>query len=251
MKRNYNDMTDAELLALTPEVIQSIVDRECAERGIPIPELPTSVVPKAPALPAPDVSAFKISEFTLNDAGAAAVVMAAINSVAGNVIRLDYNYRTSDQKKALPVEPDGPYFPKIETRTAYSPEVYDRIAPAMEEYGELKKRAEAELKEYNAARDKTQAIRKEIDELIGAAQARKYNRDRFRAVAAKYLGVAEGDRVNAARFMFLAYEGAIRDVLEEADALSSDAGEQAKQIADYIKDRVEEAKNEIREAGKQ
>jgi hypothetical protein len=221
--RDWRDFSDIELVELTSEQIQTFVDRECAERGIPIPEKPTTPAAAKPSIPAPDLPTFTIGGLSFTEASAASSVLAAINAAAAALVKLDYNYNIgAEYKHATSLGINDYQYPKVEVGAAYSPAVYATIAPAIQDFKKNNAQYESERKDYEKALEKTNGIRREISAAISEASDRIYQRQKYARLAQKYIALAEGDIPTAERFFMSAYGN---DVAEAFGWSGADADE--------------------------
>lgn len=194
----FDELTDAEVLALNEEQVQFYIDRECAEAGIPLvpPDAPT---PPEKQAPAPDVTAYKVTDtgILLTDMQEAERLRDLLNSLKtrGKDGYSWPSYRSyfkpHDTTELAAIEPVRIH---SEARAAQVKHELDAHAAASEEY----KKASAEY-------DKNINRREEVAKSIYARRREVSRADRRRQELLRefdrYLPLADGNRTVAARFL--------------------------------------------------
>lgn len=192
MKR-IDEMTREEIVALTDERINMLIDYECAMEGKPL--LPDS--PIKPIVPeyAPDTLIYTVAEVTTKCADHAQRILEAINS--GERVSKKYVSGPSYMKMLEPVSSKV----TITSETVFSIELWDKIKNEklaadvwMEEYKQLKK-------EYDDAVNKRAEISDRIWEWIGNSRNEEYRRERIRNDFKRYLELSEGNKSIAMNFL--------------------------------------------------
>jgi len=192
MKR-INELTEAELLALTDADAQNLIDYECALEGVPM--LPPHPGP-APVKNAPpfDAKAFEVGGVLVLDSEHAGRILDAITS--GPLYKIEYS---SEHLVALR---EGDYdFPEIKTKAARSPEQWAEIKFDMGKYEAEKKEYDRLTKTYSDAMKERQSIIDTLRDAISDARERHYSREQLRSEFARYLELAEGNRQIALNFL--------------------------------------------------
>lgn len=192
--KTFDELTDAEVLALTDAEIERYIDLECARAGVPL--LPPEPGPK-PEEPAAekDVTLYEVGGDLFRDQETALRVAGVINE-AGRV-RLDY----------IP----GPGFTRIvggadepvsvQAVAHYSAARWDEVKAAVHAYEEAKGRWDAENSEYNKA---LSARRKSVEwvwDRIHEVREGERRRERYLSLLRRYIDLADGDEVLARKFL--------------------------------------------------
>lgn len=208
MKR-FEELTDAEVRALSDDQVEYHIDLACAEAGVPLLPPPPGPAPEKPDAE-PDVDVFSVGEMHFRTASDAEAARAAIATFPR--YDLVYNYTSPRyEKRVMPADD----VLQVQCARHYSPERWEQVRGALEAYDRAKKEQEQEMKEYREATRKRDAIAEDIRGRIAAAWAAERRRELLRGHFERYLQLAGGDAVVAARFLLNAYPDA-RDVLGDA-----------------------------------
>jgi hypothetical protein len=197
MKRVY-DMEESELLALTDEQVLIMIDYECALEGIPM-------LPPAPGakpvreMAKPDAQVFEIGGFFTRDHEHAIRILAAYNS--GQLYREKYPNGDYNTRYLEIIANDRHDTPKIETKTVYSPETWDKIKNSHAEHAGILATWNKVNDEYQKALKNRQKITESVYAVIGDARDKSYDRNRFREEFKRYLILAEGNKQIALNFL--------------------------------------------------
>lgn len=195
MKR-FNEMTEAELLALDDEQTKNLIDYECAIEGVPmLPPHPGTAPPIEKCKP--DINVYTVAGVYFGTAEDAARVLDAI--FAASVIYKTDGY--SDDKRFIAMQPGDYYFPKIEPEKAVSAESYaawkEECKAVKEQMDEYKRAKSA----YDSVYKERESIVKSVFDAIRDARQRSYDRDRLREEFTRYLELAEGNKTIALNFL--------------------------------------------------
>lgn len=189
----FDELTEAELNELTPELLELYIDRACAEAGVAL--LPPSV-PVAPTqrAPEPDLEVFQVAGIMcahLDDARALRDMLAAIQTY-----KHDYYGRHYHTKAVRETEP-----PAVTPRKVYSEAWAEQSREALNVYTEATKQYEEEKRAYDETVRERERIAADIRGAVDRAAARASRRRELRRQFERYLQLANGDALIAARFL--------------------------------------------------
>jgi len=195
--RNFDDLSDAEILALNDSQVSQYIDLACAEAGVPL--LPPR--PNEPdAVPVtPDMTIYGVGDiYFYNQADALSAV-----ALLGSLRRCSLQYVSGPRYERV-VRPETSDL-SVQPAKHFSPENWDRVKNDANRYAEQKKTYDADLGEYN----KAGAARSKIAESICGRReqvcADERRREMLRASFERYLALADGNREIAARFLKAAH----------------------------------------------
>lgn len=215
--KGFDRLTDAEILALTPDQITYYMDLACAEDGAPLMPPDPGTEPEKPAYQ-PDVTLHSCGGFLFFDAETAARVADVVNGVR----RAETKYvHGPGYQKTAHVENDPV---KIGNEKVYSPELWDRIKSEVNDYGERKKSWDSRVKEREEAARARDRVTSWIREKIEQVRDDDYQRQRYERELTRYIELAEGDRYMALRFLFKAHPEAEK-YLPSADVMAASMSE--------------------------
>lgn len=207
MTKAFDQLTEAELVALSENDIQRYIDLACAEDGVALlPELPEK--PPTKAVP-DDLTVYEVAGMLFFDAGEANEVAAAINLARTRVLAKYISgpsYRRTVEPAVDPVN--------VTSLQILRPETAAQMRALIEAH-------EAEVKRYNelkTAHDKitrareshANAIRSKVEDAWSLHRRREQRGRDY----ARYLELAEGNQAVAMRFLDKAYSDA-RELLAE------------------------------------
>jgi len=196
MTRVY-DMTEEEILALTDEQINKLIDYECALEGAPM--LPPDPGPKPTKdIPKPDAQAYAVAGFYVTDAEHAGRILAALNS--GTLYATEYG-RSSSIRYLSPITNDSYQTPKMELKAFHSAELWDSIKDDQSAFGELEKEWERRKKEYNKAVEERSKLTESVWEHVGDLRSHAWQREQIRDEFKRYLDLAENNNKIALAFL--------------------------------------------------
>ena len=197
MKR-YCEMDEAELVALTDEQINKLVDYECAMEGAPM--LPPSPGPKPTnELPDKDATVYDVAGCLTLDKDHAAKILEAMTG--GRLWSEGYEGRSYDVKFLQPISSSDYHYPKITTRTIYSIERWNEIKDRVSKHTATLQAWEAKDKEYTKAAKERCAIHDRVWNCVADAREHAEQREQLRREFARYLELAEGNRHIALNFL--------------------------------------------------
>jgi len=198
--KNFDDLTEEELLALAPEDVQRYIDREAAEAGIPLVEDPGPEPDKAEI--AGDLKIFSVGGLTFTDRFDA---LAAMDKIAVLKSRVDLGYISGPSYKQMAVRPG-----ELEVREAmvFQEQTADARAAVIADHERRKSAWDKKRRTYENARLRRTTIQSEITQRVVEAQEKQWQRDDVRRQFAKYLDLAEGNRRTAGRLVRALYPNA-------------------------------------------
>lgn len=190
--KSIDRWTEAELLEITEEDTQALIDYECAKAGIRLePELPEEPESK---IPEGDIVYYEIEDVRFTDKKQALRVLELINSCKR--IKRNYgpgyqHYIFEDQKESV----------KFEQQTGYSKQMHEKIRVDRAIH-------EKEQADYKTLKDEYEKIMKERIKIVQKVKDAIFNVDaNVRKLAAlkndyrRYLKLAEGDGKIAFNFL--------------------------------------------------
>jgi hypothetical protein len=197
----FDDLTTAELAALSEQEIERYVDLACAEAGVALlPEVP--IAPDPVDRTKPDREVYRVDgTFFVHRAHAEQVA-----SLATSFSRYRPNYAGNDYS-TMKVQPD-PDPVEVRVQLCFSEEFYNTRAAAIEAHDEAHRSYVAGRRTYDDIVQKRLDIRRPMQARISHARNRTYKCTRLRAEHERYLDLAEGNRRVAARFLAAAYADA-------------------------------------------
>lgn len=200
MTKNFDDLTEEELLALAPDDVQRYIDRESAEAGIPLVEDPGPEPDKAEI--AGDLKIFSVGGLTFTDRFDA---LAAMDKIAVLKSRVDLGYISGPSYKQMAVRPG-----ELEIREGlvFQEQTADARAAVIADHEQRKAAWDKRRRAYESARSRRLTIQNEITQRVREARQKQWQRDDVRRTFAKYLDLAEGNRRTAGRLVLAAHHDA-------------------------------------------
>lgn len=215
MKR-YTELTDEELLALTSEQIEELIDVECMLEGVAF--LPEEPVPPESISVGPDLTVYIVGgeKFKCKpDAQRVADLMNSLLRFESYYLSGRYDYDGPQGVKPA-TEPTDTI--SIREERYWSPELYSKYKTVLAAHKEAVKRYDKARKEYDGIAAERASITAKVNEAISAAFEKKANREEVERLFARYLSLSGGDRKQALSFYLLGQkrhdEEFIREVLE-------------------------------------
>jgi len=200
MKRIY-DMDESEVLALTDEMINRLIDYECANEGVPLLPPHPGAKPKAIDIK-PDTTIYKVGEWNFINVEDANRVF----EVLATSTLCDVDGYSKDARIGSIITTNHYSYPQVKTIKVMSSSLYIKeqsqiatVAVAEEEWGKANKI-------YNQAYAAREGIVGNAWEVVRMAREHEAACNKFRADFARYLELADGDRVIAMNFLTKANE---------------------------------------------
>lgn len=223
--RQFDELTDEEILDLTDEQIERYVDLACAQEGVPF--LPPE--PKKPEETAiePDRSIYKVLgiEFgNKEDAQRVADLLLDCEVLATEYLPgASYKHRGASRKDATEIT--------VDAARVFTAERWDSVRQEAQAYEAAKRQYDADMKEFKEASNRRSEASEWIYDRLQEARSKGYRRDNLRRDYERYLQLADGDERTAARFLADAHLDA-RDLLPELFNVEDEAApEMAEEVA--------------------
>jgi hypothetical protein len=198
MKR-IDELSKAEVLALTNEEISILIDLECAYENVPL--LPAEPVKPEVAKYEPDIQVYKIFDLLFKSSEEAAGMLEAFAKTTA--YKMGY-----DDKYPKPIMPDDYYYPKIENKKVMSLEMYNRVKTEKEAADAKTKEYEALKKEYDGTVSKRQKQVKYVWDIVRDYRDEQYKKDRYKAEFDRYMKLADNNHNIAWNFLKNAHDDA-------------------------------------------
>jgi hypothetical protein len=196
MTRIY-DMTEEEILALTDDQINKLIDYECALEGAPM--LPPDPGPKPTKdIPEPDVQAYAVAGFNVLDADHAGRILTALNS--GTLYNIEYG-RNYDVKYLSPITSGSYHAPKVEVKSFHSAELWDSIKDTQSAFAEQEKEWNRRKEIYNTAVEGRAKLTESVWEHVGNLRSHAWEREQIRGEFRRYMELAENNSKIALAFL--------------------------------------------------
>lgn len=213
MKR-FDELSDAEILALTEEQIAYYHDFACAEEGAPL--MPPPVGPAPEAVEAQhDMKVYQVAGVYFSTMEDASRVADAMNSCR----RLTTEYaRGGSYRDKVAKVADAPE--SVTTEPVYSQAMWDSVRQKVTAYNEAKSAWEKRRDEYNKAAELRARVTAWISERIERVHEAEIERRRCEAEFARYVEIARGDRAMAREFLVKARPEAAQFIAPIAEACS-------------------------------
>ena len=202
MKTNINEMSEQEVLSLTPEQIDWLIRYACAEEGIR--HLPEPVKPE-PFKPEYDAEVYEVHGMYFATFEAAKEVKNALSIYSDEMRKLDYDWRNSSSYKYVS---EGSFTFSVEKFKCFTPARYEKIAGELQSLEAEKRKYETLLKEYREEQNKMLSVKLSIYEVIESHRTTAYIREKSCNDYREYLKLANGNVETARRFFEKAYPGA-------------------------------------------
>jgi hypothetical protein len=193
-------MDKTEILSLTNEQIETLIDYECALGGVPL--LPIKPVKPDDYKPKPDLTVYTVGEYTFKTAEEAGRVLEFLQ--AFTLYKTEYIHGSGLTKRLIPTNDYSK--PKVEIVEVFSPEHWDKVKSDHVKYESENSKYEADMKEYNNACSGRSDIAEGVWEVVNNARNEQRNKERLTAEFNRYLGLADGNTTIAMRFLVKAHQ---------------------------------------------
>lgn len=202
------DLTQDELVELTPEQKQQVYLLELAERGIALP----SAVPEYLSSPEsredlqPDITLYAIGSGYSSDYWFESLdkAKAVADLIATAQVSVDYDYRSGSDKNYHITSRDKKDI-EIKTVPAYSMDLYSKLKDELKQYNDDKNKIDRNNTRREDILNKQSAVMSEIDDAIQDAESKVTRINEFAGMFAEYLKMAEGNHTVAVRFLLNAH----------------------------------------------
>jgi hypothetical protein len=207
--RTISEYNQEQLLSITDEDIEKVIDFQCALEGVPL--LPERPVEPTKLEIAPDVTVYEVAGFVFKEKESAEIVQQAINGQV--MVKIDYDYNLGyDYKYVTSVNDNA---------AAIAANKYLSLAAFDEAKSEIAKYT-AEYKQFDGLNKIYQDVssqRQDIADRVWNAvyDARRIRDDKLNAMKRfeRYVGMADGDKELANKFFADAYPDDVHLLISE------------------------------------
>lgn len=188
-------MEDVEIVLLSSEEIETLIDLECANEGVrllpPMPTAPVAIEAK------PNVRAYCVNGVLFTDEKKAQAVADLINASMPHETYYLIPHKWSGPQGVKPCETET----TVRTEMYWSAENYGAHATVVTAYEKEKKDFDEQNREYDRVRDARGSISEEVWSTYHGALKRKRVKERMLVEFDEYVTLAEGNREQAFKFM--------------------------------------------------
>jgi hypothetical protein len=200
--KSFHDLTDAEVLALTPAEVERYIDVECAQQGVPLLP-PEPIEPEYDPEPEADVIVFSISgvSYSFTDRDAAVAIAAAVSGAN----------RVDTAGTPARISPVPSYYEdagELKEKRVLSEAAYVTARAVIEGNQAKKDCYEEAVKEFKNARTRRAEVAEEVYERRREVTDKAARKTFLDTQYARYLDLAGGDSAVATRFLIDAYPDA-------------------------------------------
>lgn len=189
----YNEISDEELIELSNNEIEELIDLECAHENIRLlPPEPENIEKK---FVNPDVIVYEIPSIKLTSLEEAEKLVSMINQLE---TKSEIPWNSSYDHRQ--VKPDNETI-SFSSEKRYSPELYKQINQSIKIFQANKEEYDKKMEEYDKIKETRQIV---IEKVIGAVTKARNKIEKIRNLRLeydRYLKLAEGDRNIAWNFM--------------------------------------------------
>ena len=195
MIKRYTDFTNEELLNLTDEDIENLIDVECMFAGVvPIRIEPTYM--DVPELPETDTEVYNVGNFTFGSFEEADRVKNLINECK-SICRIRYDYMYGYENGYVTHNDD---YACISKQRTYTEKTFEKAKDIIIRRNNIIKDNKAMLDEFKeASRDYTE-IRDKVYDAVYNAKKEHVELENARRVYDRYLALSNGDEATADKF---------------------------------------------------
>ena len=212
------DLTEKELVDITPEQKQQIYLLELADRGIALP----NSVPAYMDSPAnrddlqPDIQLYSVgsgysNEFWFDSIDKAQAVADLISSTS---IKAEYDYR-SGMDRTYYVSAREPQSIEAKTIPSYSMDTYSKLKDELKKYGDMASQIKKNNERRQKILDEQEKVMSEIDDAIAKAERNVTRVNEFAEMYKEYLKMAENNPTIAAKFLLNAHYAEVHEYEDE------------------------------------
>lgn len=189
----YNEISDEELIELSNNEIEELIDLECAHENIRLlPPEPENIEKK---FVNPDVIVYEIPSIKLTSLEEAEKLVSMINQLE---TKSEIPWNSSYDHRQ--VKPDNETI-SFSSEKRYSPELYKQINQSIKIFQANKEEYDKKMEEYDKIKETRQIV---IEKVIGAVTKARNKIEKIRNLRLeydRYLKLTEGDRNIAWNFM--------------------------------------------------
>ena len=199
--RKLEELTTDEIVALSDDDVERYIDLACAESGVPL--LPPMPMPPDKPDAEPDGVVYAVGGIRFFEREDAQRVV----DIANDLRRADEAYAPgAGWRHKIVTAKDDPE--TVETVKVWTPTGWDRNRNAIQKYDDAHATYDAENKEYQAAVKARGEASEWVRRTVSGAYAEHMRRQRLERDYARYLDIADGNEVVAARFLREAHSDA-------------------------------------------
>lgn len=196
LTKKVGELEHEEIVKLTEEQVDDLVDLECAEQGVTLTEKPEK--PNALKVDSePDLSVYEIAGLALTEPGPAAEIAALVKKHRECLVDSSYDYSCGYSHKHA-----GDFTDKIEVTPGHilSWQKYQEIKGDLQVAEETKGDFDKELSAWTKAYDKRTKIRKDILMTVHKHKEAEDDYQRYMQVMKRYMELSNGDNTVARKF---------------------------------------------------
>lgn len=204
--KQITELNEKEILALTDDQLENMVQYKMAEEGIKILEYPTK--PEFAPIPKKDDSAFKIGGVTypIRNKKAAEEIGAVMAKYVEYFVNESYNQKDYSIKYLKPVDDYmTERLGKVEEEAYFKAETERKIAEDKATNKDVEQAYQVELNEYNDAYERRKEIEAFVYGIYNEIRNKYFDMDRLKAKYEQYLVLADGNEDTAMKFLKNAY----------------------------------------------
>lgn len=205
--KKITEMSDAEIIILTNEELETLIKFDMAQQGIKIIEKPKE--PEYISIPEKDKTVFTVSgtDLIFEDRQHAQAISDTLLAIRGESFKSSYNsdYNLRYIKKTKLDRYDYDKIGTISSESYYKKETVDNIEENVKANNKLKKQYENEFADYQEAYDSAKNIREDIYNAYEVACVKQRNMILMKSKFSDYLKLANQDQEIAMNFLKKAY----------------------------------------------
>lgn len=207
--KTYKDYTDDELMAMSDDELDSLIDLQCAINGVPL--LPECPEPVNENLEPPDSEVFEVAGFFFAERDSAERVMEAINREVKMSLDYDWNF-SSDIKYLNGYSDTGA---NITVKKVYSQELYDSQRAERAKIKQLKDIYTKRKIEYDDIMGRREESASEVFSAVRKARDERDKKILAHQRYDRYVKLANGDAALANKFFSDAYPDDVHYILKD------------------------------------
>lgn len=205
--KKITEMSDAEIIILTNEELETLIKLDMAHEGIKLIEKPKE--PEYISIPEKDKTVFTIggTDLMFEDRQHAQTISDTLLAIRDASFKSSYNsdYNLRYVKKTKLDRYDYDKIGTISAESYYQRETVDNIEENVKANNKLKKQYENEFADYQEAYDSAKNIREDIYNAYEVACAKQRNMFLMKSKFSDYLKLANQDQEIAMNFLKKAY----------------------------------------------
>lgn len=216
MKR-LSEYTNEELINLTKEEYDNLVDSECMSEGAPL-SIEVPIYKEIPSVPEPEVVLYEVSGFSFEDESEAKEFLKVVNSLK-SCVRTDYDFYIRDSSYSYVAERNVRQNNRIVEKKVYTEETYDSVKSTLETINAIKEYNNDVKVEYKSKCKQRAAIIADVNVAISNAKDEFIRLEKALQLYKRYLALSEGNETIAQSFFSATeYADLFPKVLEKINA---------------------------------